>query len=44
MAEDNICKKCRQEMELLRDEIIADTKYKILKCQKCRKQVARAQN
>ena len=44
MTESNICKKCGQEMELLREEAIAGTKYKILKCGKCKKQIARAQN
>ena len=44
MPEDNICKKCGQEMEFLRQETIAGTKYKFLKCGKCKKQIARAQN
>ena len=44
MAEDNLCKKCKQEMKLLREQIIADTKYRILKCEKCNVQVARAES
>lgn len=44
MTGDNICKKCGQEMEFLRQETIAGTKYKFLKCGKCKKQIARAQN
>ena len=43
MAEDNLCKKCKTEMKLLREELISGTKYKILKCEKCKHQVARAE-
>jgi len=41
MAEDTTCKKCKGQMELVREEIVADTNYKILKCEKCKNQVAR---
>ena len=42
MNADNLCKKCKQEMEVLREEVIAGTKYKILKCERCKHQIARA--
>ena len=41
MPEDNICKKCNKEMEFLRQEVIAGSKYNILKCDKCKRQIAR---
>ena len=44
MADDNLCKKCKQKMELLREEVIADTKYRILKCEKCKLEIARAES
>jgi ribosomal protein L37AE/L43A len=44
MSENDSCNRCKKEMEFLREEIVADTKYKILKCKKCNRQVARAQN
>ena len=44
MAQDNYCKKCRREMAALREDVVADTKYKILKCEKCKNEVARAQD
>jgi|TARA_B100001964_G_scaffold2977_1_gene3334 hypothetical protein len=44
MPKDNLCKKCRKEMEFLREEIIAGTKYDILKCKKCQRQIARAES
>jgi len=44
MAVDNICKKCKKEMKKIREEMIADTKYYILKCEKCKHQVARAES
>jgi|TARA_B100001964_G_C14213570_1_gene591623 hypothetical protein len=44
MADNDLCKKCRIEMKFLREEVIADTKYKILKCEKCKHQVARAES
>ncbi|MDP6547483.1 MAG: hypothetical protein QF917_00800 [Candidatus Woesearchaeota archaeon] len=44
MPENNLCKKCKVEMKLLREENILDTKYKILKCEKCKRQIARAQS
>jgi len=44
MPEENVCEKCNQEMLLLRERIISGTKYKILKCGKCRHQVARLQS
>ena len=43
MAEQDSCKKCKREMEFLREEVIADTKYRILKCEECKSQVARAE-
>ena len=39
-----LCEKCKQEMEVLREEVIARTNYKILKCGKCKIQVARAES
>ena len=44
MGGDNYCKKCKKEMELLREEIISGTEYKILKCKKCKRQIARAES
>ena len=44
MADTNICEKCKKEMQVLREQVIADTKYKILKCEKCKHQVARAES
>ena len=41
--EEDSCKKCKQKMELLREEVIADTKYRILKCEKCKSQIARTE-
>ena len=43
MADENTCKKCKQEMKEIREEVIADTNYRILKCEKCKFQVARAE-
>jgi len=43
MTYDNLCKKCKVEMKLLEEKIIADTKYRILKCEKCKHQVARTE-
>jgi len=42
MPEDNVCKNCKIEMELLREDNINGTIYKILKCKKCKHQIARA--
>ena len=42
MNVETLCKKCNVEMEVLREETIADTQYQILKCEKCKHQVARA--
>ena len=39
-----LCKKCEQEMKVLREEVIAGTNYNILKCEKCKHQVARAES
>lgn len=44
MSQDNLCKKCKNEMEILREEIVAGTKYNILKCEKCKQQIARAES
>tara|TARA_Y100000310_G_scaffold241784_1_gene245848 strand:- start:12342 stop:12476 length:135 start_codon:yes stop_codon:yes gene_type:complete len=44
MTLDKLCKKCKIEMEVLREEIVAGTKYKILKCKKCKHQVARTES
>ncbi|MDP6600199.1 MAG: hypothetical protein QF798_02060 [Candidatus Woesearchaeota archaeon] len=44
MVGDNYCKKCKIEMKLLREEIIVGSKYKILKCEKCKHEVARAES
>jgi len=43
MAVDTLCEKCKVEMKLLEEKIIADTKYEILRCEKCKHQVARAE-
>jgi ribosomal protein L37AE/L43A len=43
MTEENVCRKCHLEMKFLRDEVVAKTKYKIFKCEKCNVQVARAE-
>ena len=39
--DDITCKKCKQEMKVLRQETVAETDYTILKCDKCKHQVAR---
>ena len=44
MDGDNYYKKCKVEMKLLEEKIIVDTKYKILKCEKCKHEVARAES
>jgi len=44
MSEDNTCNKCKTEMELIREDNIKGTKYKILKCEKCKHQIARAES
>lgn len=44
MSVDTYCKKCKIEMKLLREEIIAGTKYRVLKCENCKHQVARAES
>ena len=44
MPQDNYCKKCKREMAVIREESIADTRYKILKCGKCKTVIARAEN
>ena len=44
MMGDNYCKKCKIEMKLLREEIVSGTKYNVLKCEKCKHQVARAES
>jgi len=44
MAEDKVCKKCKVDMELVRKEEVKGTKYQILKCDKCKCQIARAEN
>lgn len=41
---DDTCKKCKKEMNLLREEIIAGTEYRILKCEKCNLQIARVES
>ncbi len=43
MPENDLCRNCKAEMKFIRNEIVAGTKYKILKCEKCRQQVARAE-
>jgi len=44
MPENNLCENCKIEMGLLREEDIRGTKYKILKCEKCNHQIARAES
>jgi len=44
MPADNLCKKCEQEMKVLREEIISGTKYSIMKCGKCKHEIARAES
>ncbi len=41
---DDTCKKCKKKMKLLREETIADTKYRILKCEKCNLQIPRVES
>ncbi len=43
MPENESCRNCNTEMRFIRKEIVAGTKYKILKCEKCKQQVARAE-
>ena len=42
MTVDALCEKCKVEMKLLEEKIVSGTKYKILKCEKCKHQIARA--
>jgi hypothetical protein len=42
--EGNWCRKCKGEMKVLREELIKGGKYKILKCGKCKHQVARLES
>ena len=42
MNEDNYCKKCKVEMKVLEEKIILGTRYKVLKCEECKHQIARA--
>lgn len=44
MPEENVCKNCKSEMKLLEERIIAGTKYKMFKCEKCNVQVAKSQS
>ena len=44
MSVDDYCKKCKVEMELIREQVVAGTKYKVLKCEKCKHEVARAES
>lgn len=41
MNEDNYCKKCKVEMKVLEEKIISGTRYKVLKCEECKHQIAR---
>ena len=43
MAE-NSCKNCKSEMKLVEERIIAGTKYRMFKCEKCNVQVAKSQS
>ena len=38
------CNKCKNEMKLLREEVISDTEYRILICEKCKTQIARTEH
>ncbi|MBW2975944.1 hypothetical protein KY347_00700 [Candidatus Woesearchaeota archaeon] len=44
MPTNDLCRKCKIEMGVVREQVIAGTKYRILKCEKCRHEVARAEN
>ena len=44
MAENFECPLCKNEMELIETKIVADTKYKVLKCKKCHHQIARRES
>lgn len=35
------CPLCKSEMEIIETKIVANTKYKILKCKKCHHQIAK---
>jgi|TARA_B100001971_G_C18211580_1_gene551055 DNA-directed RNA polymerase subunit RPC12/RpoP len=37
------CSKCKRDMEFLKEQIVSDTKYRIYKCSKCNKQVAKSE-
>jgi len=43
MMEDNTCKKCKREMKLLRELVVKGTTYRMLKCEKCKFEIARAE-
>jgi len=38
------CNMCHWDMELIREQIVAETKYKIYKCNKCHRQVAKSES
>jgi len=44
MSENNLCNRCKREMDLIREDIIKGTKYRLLKCKKCNRQIARAES
>ena len=44
MTEDKTCKKCKIDMEVVRKEEIKGTTYQILKCDKCKIQIARPES
>ena len=44
MAYDKICKNCNKEMKEIKKEVIAETTYHYLKCDKCKSEVARRED
>ncbi|MBS3103212.1 hypothetical protein J4458_07255 [Candidatus Woesearchaeota archaeon] len=38
------CTLCKGEMRVIREEVVADTKYKIYKCDKCNRQAAKSES
>lgn len=44
MPENNLCMNCKTEMELIREDDIKGTIYKIMKCKKCKHQIARKES
>ena len=38
------CNMCKEDMELVKEQIVAGTKYRIYKCKKCNREVAKSES